>query len=164
MTLSELQAGVISLLSGHGFIAQRLIPVVADDGNYPKIPAREDALTVKDTDDPTVTKGLVVVVWEPECDGKVTESKSGLLKTRVGLHLIVEENQQVNRGDRGFGVTAWEVLEECQKALLGRPGHGPLDEPILAADPPWDNFGRVNGVNRLVANFVVELVVKGTAV
>ena len=82
MKLHEIQPTAKTLLEAVSVLASKGVPVLLDDGTYPKIPARETALA---------SPGLVLIVTPPQSkglDGDV--ARSGVAKHRAGVHVIVE--------------------------------------------------------------------------
>ncbi len=90
MNLWEIQPAVVALLQADTRLAG--VPVIADDGTYPKTPGRETALA---------HEGLVLVVWEIESDGLVDAAKTGLAAHDVYTPVVIEENPAACRSANG---------------------------------------------------------------
>lgn len=122
--------------------------IMEDDGTYPKTPTREAKLS---------TKGLVLIVWEIQSEGLIDVSQTGLAAHEIYVPVVVEENVKVNRAASGLNIPATQALQFALQAVSGkRPSSS---EVFLPMDPPFHNFGKVNGVNRLLANFVLNTTV-----
>jgi len=80
LNLWEIQPAVAALLQADPGFG---VPVIADDGTYPKTPGRETALA---------GPGLVLIVWEIESDGLVDASTTGLAAHEVYTPVVIEEN------------------------------------------------------------------------
>lgn len=146
MNLEEIQPWVAQLLIGDPQLVG--VPVLQDDGSYPKTPQREDALNAK---------GLVLVVWQLECEGTVDVTNSGGLE-EMSLAVIIEENTAVNRGrPGGTGIPAMKALRLVRNALWGQFIEPNSRRALRPADPSFKNFGTENGVQRIVAMFTMEL-------
>ncbi|MCL4179165.1 MAG: hypothetical protein KJ072_15665 [Verrucomicrobia bacterium] len=116
------------------------VPVIADDGTYPKTPGRETALA---------GPGLVLIVWEIESDGLVDATEAGLAAHDVYTPVVIEENPTVCRAEAGVKIEAEKALQYVLENLSGKPANG---RRFVVMDPPFKNFGKVNGVRRIVAN------------
>lgn len=148
MNLWEIQPHIVELLQN----APRLddVPVLADDGTYPKTPQREEALR---------TKGLVLIVWQIESDGLIDVSPTGLAIHGIYVPVVIEENVTANRASTGLKLPAEKALQYVLETVSGRPQSGVPNESFVPMDPPFKNFGRVNGVNRIVINFLHKTVI-----
>lgn len=133
MNLWEIQPAVVALLQADARLAG--VPMIADDGTYPKTPGRETALA---------GAGLVLVVWEIESDGLVDAAKTGLAAHDVYTPVVIEENAHACRG-AGVKIEAEKALQYVLEAIAGAQG-------FKVMDPPFKNLGKVNGVRRIVVN------------
>ncbi len=138
MNLWEIQPAVVALLQADTRLTG--VPVIADDGTYPKTPGRETALA---------GAGLVLIVWEIESDGLVDATEAGLAAHDVYTPVVIEENPTVCRADAGVKIEAEKALQYVLEDLSGKPAGG---RRFVVMDPPFKNFGKVNGVRRIVAN------------
>lgn len=129
------------------------VPVLTDDGSYPKTPQREEALR---------TKGLVLIVWQIESDGLIDTSFTGLAAHEIYVPIVIEENVKANRSETGTRIEAEKALQYVLAALCGKPAGGPPKQNFVAMDPPFKNFGKVNGVNRIVANLSIRAHIQPT--
>ncbi|MCL4181763.1 MAG: hypothetical protein KJ072_29015 [Verrucomicrobia bacterium] len=116
------------------------VPIIADDGTYPKTPGRETALA---------GPGLVLIVWEIESDGLVDATEAGLAAHDVYTPVVIEENPTVCRADGGVKIEAEKALQYVLEDLSGKP---PGSRRFVVMDPPFKNFGKVNGIRRIVVN------------
>ena len=121
------------------------VPILADDGTYPKTPGRESALA---------GPGLVLIVWEIESEGLVDASDAGLAAHDVYTPIVIEENPTKCRGAAGVQIEAEKVLQYVLEAIAGKPSTP--RQRFVVMDPPFKNFGKVNGVRRLVVNLSVR--------
>jgi hypothetical protein len=140
MNLWEIQPFIVGLLK-ENVLFQKAV-VLADDGTYPKTPEREKAL--RDC-------GLCLIVWQIESEGLQDTSATGLSSHDVYVPVIIEENVTVNRSNKGTKIIAEQALQYVLATCVGRPKSAP-NRCILPLDPPFKNFGTVNGIQRIVAN------------
>jgi hypothetical protein len=78
---------------------------------------------------------------------------------RVGVHVIIEENQQVCRGPGGSNVPYELAIRLVMARVSGSgEGSGGGDQPFLAAEQPFENFGKQQGINRAVVSFTKLLI------
>jgi len=146
LNLWELQPAVVALLKADSRLEG--VPVIADDGTYPKTPGREAALA---------GPGLVLIVWEIESDGLVDASNTGLAAHDVYTPVVIEENPTACRAESGVKIEAEKALQWVLEAVAGKASG---NRRFVAMDPPFKNFGKVNGVRRIVANLSVRAFVK----
>lgn len=146
MNLWEIQPAVVALLKADSRLEG--VPVIADDGTYPKTPGREAALA---------GPGLVLIVWEIESDGLVDASNTGLAAHDVYTPVVIEENPTACRAESGVKIEAEKALQWGLEAVAGKASG---NRRFVAMDPPFKNFGKVNGVRRIVVNLSVRAFVK----
>jgi hypothetical protein len=140
--LHEIQPYVVWLLTNYAALAG--VPIVTDDGTYPKLPAREEALQ---------NHGACIIVWQPESDGMTDGGESLAVADRVYIPIIIEEAVTTNRTAGGTGITAPQLVEHVATAVLGHPSGGAPARAIVFGNPPWKNFGSESGIQRFVVNF-----------
>jgi hypothetical protein len=156
VNLWEIQPAVVALLQADTRLAG--VPVIADDGTYPKTPGRETALA---------GPGLVLIVWEIESDGLVDAARGGLAAHDVYCPIVIEENPGACRAATGVQIEAEKALQYVLEAISGEAAVATCQtvaacQPVAACqrfvvmDPPFKNFGRVNGVRRIVVNLNVR--------
>ena len=138
MNLWEIQPAVVALLQADPRFEG--VPVIADDGTYPKTPGRETALA---------GPGLVLILWEIESDGLVDASRTGLAAHDVYTPVVIEENPAVCRADSGVKIEAEKALQYALEDLSGKTAGA---RRFIVMDPPFKNFGKVNGIRRIVVN------------
>jgi len=148
LNLWEIQPAVSSLLQADSRFEG--VPVIADDGTYPKTPGREAALA---------GPGLVLIVWEIESDGLVDASNTGLASHEVYTPVVIEENPTTCRTETGVNIEAEKALQWVLEDVAGK---GAGARHFVVMDPPFKNFGKVNGVRRIVVNLCVRTFVKPT--
>jgi len=146
LNLWEIQPAVAALLQADTRLAG--VPVISDDGTYPKTPGREAALA---------GPGLVLIVWEIESDGLVDASHTGLAAHDVYTPVVIEENPTVSRSGTGIGIEAEKALQYVLEDVAGQAGGS---RRFIVMDPPFKNFGKVNGVRRIVVNLSLRSFVK----
>jgi hypothetical protein len=138
LNLWEIQPAVVALLLADSRFEG--VPVIADDGTYPKTPGRETALA---------GPGLVLIVWEIESDGLVDASRTGLAAHDVYTPVVIEENPTVCRAESGVKIEAEKALQYALEDLSGKTAG---TRRFIVMDPPFKNFGKVNGIRRIVVN------------
>lgn len=146
LKLEEVQPWIQSLVKARSSVAN--VPIILDDGTYPKTPGREHALG---------TGGLCLIVWQIESDGLIDETAKGACIETLFLAVVIEENVKVCRSETGLKIPAEKALRLVREALVGKR---PADEPgtvLRCANPPFKNFGNKNGVQRIVALFSLDL-------
>lgn len=141
MNLWEIQPFVLDLLKASPRLQTAV--VLADDGTYPKTPERERAL--RDC-------GLCLIVWQIESDGLRDTSANGLASHDVYVPVVIEENVTVNRSEKGTRIIAEQALQYVFETCVGKPKPAMPHRAIVLLDPPFKNFGTVNGIQRIVAN------------
>lgn len=138
MNLEDIQPWITSLLTGHAPLVG--VPVIEDDGTYPKTPGREDALR---------TKGLCLVVWQIESGGLVDEVQKGGAIESLKLTVVIEENAAVCRTASGANIRAEKALRLVRQATIGKRHASDPGVSLRMDDPPFKNFGTANGVMRI---------------
>lgn len=142
MNLADAQPTVAALLGRHPALHD--VPIVLDDGLGEANKDRVAALK---------TGGLCLLVWRVESGAIVSVSKTGALLQRLLLFVFVEESVPVCRGAGGLKISAETAAQQVMEALSGaRVGA----ERLTLDDPPFDNLGRVNGVNRILVSALGE--------
>lgn len=156
MNIEDLQAVVAARISGVTGTGQVLFGavVISEDGSYPQTPGREQALAAK---------GLLLLVWQVESEGLEEDLDDGSFRHSVSIHVVVEENQAVNRAAGGTGITAAKAVRLIMERVSGSGEGKPGRTAIGPMDPPFKNFGKVNGVNRWVVSFTKTILTKPAA-
>lgn len=149
MNLEDIQPFVLNRLATAPSLAaiQAAGCILQDDGTYPKTPAREQKLS---------EKGLVLIVWEINSEGLLDVSQSGFVSHEIYVPVVVEENVKVNRATGGLQMPAAKALRLVLESLSGQRPSSHSPEVFLPLDPPFNNFGKVNGINRLLANLILK--------
>lgn len=143
MKLSAVQPSVQALLERHPKLAG--VPVVLDDGTGEANKDRVQALK---------TRGLCLLVWRVESGGIVDASKTGAVLQDLAIYVFTEENVPVCRAEGGLNLRHEDATEYVMEALSGARV-GP--DRIILDDTPFDNLGKVNGVNRMLVNARTQL-------
>ena len=145
MNLEDIQPFVVARLQAAPSLAG--VPILADDGTYPKTPQREQKL--RDV-------GLVIIVWQIESDG-LGSAANGFAEQDLYIPVLIEENPVICRAVGGLNIPAEKALRLVQSIVPGRPiTHVRPGHSVEVHDPPFRNFGTIQGVRRIVANFVLR--------
>lgn len=142
MNLELIQSSAKTLLDAYAPLSG--VPILADDGTYPQTPDRETALN---------TQGVCVVIWQI-VGGSLTSTVGGRgrhLQT-VELPISVEENRVVNQTSPGLQISAEKIVRLVLACLQGNPS----DTPFQPANPPWANFGNVDGISQWIINLTIQ--------
>jgi hypothetical protein len=159
MNLWEIQTYVAGVLRAHSKIAAQpggrvAIPVLEDDGGYPKIPDMERHLR---------REGLVLVVWGIQNNGLHGDNENpSLMDLDVYVPIVIEENVKACRSRTGVNVPAEQALQWVFEALLARPTKVGIQTTIRPFSSPFQNFGKIGGVNKIMANFVLRTFITPT--
>ena len=146
MNIEEVQPWIAGLLREYEPLAS--VTVLVYDGTYPKTPGREDALR---------KGGLVLVVWQIESDGLIDDHPKGAAIERLNLAVVIEENVAVCRVAEGRQIPAEKALRLVREAVVGAKRSGEPGTVLRSGDPPFHNFGNLNGVQRLVVLLALDL-------
>jgi hypothetical protein len=150
MNLEEIQTYVASLLTAAPALAG--VPVQLEDGSYPRTPEREQALA---------TAGLVLTVWEVESGGVADMTPDGTVFHLAVARVVIDENQEVCRNG-GVNIRAEKAVRLVMETLTGADPGGAGRHPFLPLDPPFQGFGKIDGVNRWVVSFAKLIETKPT--
>lgn len=147
MKIEDIQQYLVDRLSS--FPALDGVPVLPEDGTFPKTPSREESLR---------SKGLLLIVWQIEPGGVIDTSATGAAVVEVYVPVIVEENVRVNRSDSGTGIVAERAMRHVISAVTGNPnpreGSG---RTFVLMDPWFRNMGCQGGVQRFIINLVIPV-------
>jgi hypothetical protein len=153
MNLEEVQPFVTATLRAASTLAG--VPVLEDTGER-QTNGREVALR---------TKGACVIVWPVESDSVQSVGRDGTLTLDVRIPVTCEEAvaQAANTAQGGLGVPALKLARLVMQAASGRPAlrprGGTANHCLVPADPPFTNFGTVEGVRLVVVFLSLRLVV-----
>lgn len=142
MNLRDVQPAVKALLQAHPQLAR--VPVVLDDGLGEA--NRERVVALK-------TQGICLLVWRVESGGIISASRTGAVVQHLAIYVFVEENVTTCRGPGGLNLRHEDATQHVMAALSGARV-GP--ERLVLDEPPFDNLGKVNGVNRILVNALAE--------
>jgi hypothetical protein len=145
MNLWEIQPFIVGLLQASTKLQNAV--VLADDGTYPKTPEREKALR---------EKGLCLIVWQIESGGLNDHTSAGPASHDVYVPVVIEENVTLNRSDNGTQIIAEKALQYVLEICVGKPKSPLPNRSLVPMDPPFKNFGTVNGIQRIVANLMIR--------
>lgn len=152
MILSTLQASIVTWLKAAPALATVASGVISDDGTYPKLAAREPALR---------EVGCCITVLLPESNGLVASNRAGLMSHSIGITIIAEARPAVPEGSGETWIpsplSAEALVEAIYGALLGHPDSSTSPRLNLIPDsPPWEQWGRIGGENRVAVNLVCQ--------
>jgi hypothetical protein len=151
MNLWEIQPQLVALLTASPLLAG--VPVMADDGTYPKTPSREASLA---------SKGLCIVVGQVESSGLRGRNANGFVVLDVYVPVLVEENATVNREQTGgTGIVIEDAVLRVVKALVAKPQPG-TPTSFKLHQPPFNNLGTVNGLQQMLVNVGCAIPLKTT--
>ncbi|MCP5525006.1 MAG: hypothetical protein H7A46_26075 [Verrucomicrobiales bacterium] len=145
MNLRDVQTNVKTLLQAHPGLA--LAPIVLDDGAGEANPQRTAALK---------SLGFCLLVWRVEGGGMIDVSRTGAFVQELTVFVFIEEAVPVCRKEGGLNLRHEDATEYVMAALSGArvgPDRFTLD------NPPFDNLGRINGVNRVLVNALAQLTI-----
>ena len=145
MNLEDIQSTAKTLLDAHAPLSS--VPILTDDGTYPQTPDRENALS---------TEGLVIIIWQISV-GEIEDvvSRPGRHSQQVEVVIVVEANRVVNQSATGANIAPELAVREILSALCGKP----VNDPFKPANPPWANFGVIDGVNQWIINLTVKSII-----
>jgi hypothetical protein len=148
MNLDEIQSWVKDLIAAHPLLAPHSSVILLDDGTYPKTPDREKLL--KD-------KGFAIVVWEPDSEGLDDLSQRGMATHSIYVPVVIEANVTKNNGTGGTGIKPLRAVQYVLAACSGkRPSVQQSNQALVPMDPPFKNFGHVNGNSTIVVNLELQ--------
>jgi len=154
MNLEDIQTTARDIIEAIAEIAANTVPVLIDDGSYPKVEGREGALR---------TGGLCIIVTPVHALGIVDAGRGGLTSMDVGFHVVIEENAKVNRApSTGTGVVCEQAVRLVMAGLVGKPTTSAPGKGFSLDDPPFEQFGTTNGVRQMVVNIVLRSFVHPT--
>lgn len=154
MNLWDIQANAVTALKAQSEFAA-LLPseslaagaILADDGSYPKTPGREEALR---------SLGLCLIVLELESAGLASTGNSAGAVEQIAVTVVVDYRASV-AADAEHGLNHWQALHHTRQALQGKPTTNLVPQQRFLPDtPPWENYGKIGGDNRLTANFRLQ--------
>ena len=146
MNIEDIQTWVNSLLNASAALTAAGVVKLMDDGSA-KREEREAGLKAH---------GLVITTWEIDAHGLVDSSKAGGAVQTIYVPILVEENVKVNRAAGGTGMVALAAVRHVQAACKGKRSAPASPFVLLPMEPPFKNFGRINGVNQIVVNFAIN--------
>lgn len=124
------------------------IPCLINDGSYPSIDGREDALA---------GYGMVLIVWPVDCFQTGDADFEGRVSVySASIHVLIEENVAKNRSQSGHP-NALKAARLVKEALEGQLGESITGRNITPFDPWFKNFGQQNGIQRVLTNFTRQL-------
>jgi hypothetical protein len=142
MNLENIQSTAKTLLEAEAGLTG--VPVLADDGTYPQTPNREAALA---------TEGIVIIIWQIMGADLTDQVRGrGRHSELVELPITIEENRAVNLSTTGLGFAPEKAVRITLSALCGNPS----DDPFSPGNPPWANFGNVDGVSQWIVNLNIK--------
>lgn len=149
MNFDEIQPAIKALIIAHPNLT--LEAVLEDDGTWPRTPGREAALN---------GRGICITIWQPDGESITDETFNGFACGDLYVPVVVEQNVTASaKLSTGAQTNALIVCQRVIEACVGRPRTGPnkvaQHRTIKLLDQPFKNFGKINGVNRIVVNLAV---------
>ena len=144
MNLEDIQSSAVTLIQAIPALSG--VTVIENDGSWPLIPAREDALE---------TDGLAIVVWEPTSG---TPQDNAAKRRRniysVDFSITVESVPSQLYAATGLNIKPDRVVREILSALSGKPD----DDGFGVDEEAWVNLGDIAGINTRVINLTHDSV------
>ncbi len=148
MNLEDLQSYVAGLLAAEPVFSAAGLAVgtgiILDDGTYPKVPGREEALR---------TLGLCITVGDPDY-GMADSVRGGTSKVLCDLVVGVEENVRVNQSATGTGIAFHAAIRKVIQRVSGKPA----DAEQNLQHAQTINHGIENGVRLATVRFGIRQV------
>jgi hypothetical protein len=144
VNLGTIQGYVAGLIAAHPSLAG--VPLIQDDGSFPKVPGREKALT---------TEGALIVVGRVDSRGVSQAAESGHARLEIYVPVMVEWNRSVSQNTTtGLNTSAADMAQYVIEATVGKPEGA--DERLRADEgEPFKNLENENGVHRMLVNLVM---------
>lgn len=150
MNLEEIQPAIVQAITRIFEVQASGVPVLLDDGEYPKVEGREQYLR---------EKGLCIIVRPVQFDELGDSVRGGLAVEDVVIDVVIEENAKVNRSESGTGVILEKALRVIREGIVGRPTVSAPNSPNT--DAPWQPFiydgfwgpKTTNGIRQAVVSF-----------
>lgn len=125
--------------------------VVQNDGTYPKLAKLEEArsgvLAGK-------APGIAVVVHFPKAMDTEETATRGDATVDVIVHVVVEETTGVARSEgNDAALTAPRMARTLIEWMAGRPLSTKPNHVVRLSSPPFEDFGVIDGLRRIVVNF-----------
>lgn len=141
MNLEDVQTTAKGLIESIPAVASAQIPVLIDDGVYPKIPAREAGLEAP---------GVVLIVFPPHCLGIEGDvARDGTAKYGVGIFVAIEVNTVRNTTQMGVE----RIINLVVSALSGKPNTNAPGLGFVPDSQPFVGFEVVDGIRQAVVAF-----------
>jgi len=142
MTFAEVQSRVAALLTVED--ALNGIPVLLEDGSYPRLSGREQAHR---------SPGVCLIVFPVESAIAETPTRGVPPVLLVDFAIVIEESRRTNRSNAGSGLVAEEIIRRVQQCLLAPKTPAGHSEFRVAADEAFVALGMHDGVEQWVVNF-----------
>ena len=143
LTLEQLQPYAEARIRESAVLMAAEPVILLDDGSYPQTPDRNTGLE---------EKGLVITVWQIDSSNLFNVSRSGVIDYGIYMGINVEANVKV-LAERGIAFGALGAAEYVMATINGRPRGGGSIQSLLSDNPPFANFGVINGVHRVLCQF-----------
>lgn len=147
--IDTVQSALVAALQAYAPLAN--VPIVAEDGSYPKLPAYETAINLQ---------GLVIIVWEPTGEPLHQESRQGapvILKNYIPV--VVHENVAVNRAAGGTNIKMQTAVKHVIQCLHGLSTGAGKKAVYLAADAPYETLKTEHGIKATIINYISETII-----
>jgi len=139
MNLEDIQRWIVSLIKAEHELEG--VPVIADNGSYPKIPEREAGLR---------TVAIAQIVWQIESEALVDDCPASTDIEEISIAVVIDENLAITCLPEGLENRAEKALRLVRKATLGKKPQSVRGHPIHFSDPAFKNVGSSNGFRQFV--------------
>ena len=146
--MGDIQSIVHGLIEKHPALAR--VRILDDDGTYPQIPKREEALN---------TAGVLIVVGLVATGPAESMAESGHTSYQGQISVCCECNPAVSRSSTGTNLPAPTAAEHVAAAVVGKP----LTEDNrfqLDSGEPFLNLSPENGIHRFAVNFTIARLIE----
>lgn len=143
ITISNAQQALVDIIAGLNWID---IPVIKDDGKYPRIPEREAALR---------SPGNCVIVFPPQA-GPTRSVPGKVMEIEIGMTIALEQNPSVANAS-----TVETICTEIMTGMIARTRPtGPMNHFYADPDEPFAHFGTAMGSRLILMNFRVKIEIR----
>jgi hypothetical protein len=129
MNLEDIQTNAFAAISRIFEVSSSGVPVLLDDGTYPKVDGREEYLR---------TKGVCIIIMPIRFDELTDSVRSGFAAEEIILDVLIEENVKLNRSAAGTGVSCEKAIRLIREGISGRPNVSAPNSPN--SDAPFTPF------------------------
>lgn len=124
MNLEDIQPNALAAIARIFEVQAAGVPVLLDDGSYPKVEGREENLR---------TKGICITIMPIRFDELTDSTRSGVAVEEIILDVLIEESVKVNRAASGTGVSCEKAIRLIREGISGRPNVTVPNQPNTSA-------------------------------